>query len=101
MSADLSLAERLRAYIVDVLESERRRRGLSETEMGQALGLKGRRGYSHMRLDAKGPPKYETLVAAVRNLKVVFEHDGLVFGPRERVTPSFAKDPPVESNSDT
>src|SRR2546429_539063 len=83
--------ERLRSYIVDVLESERRRRGLSEDQMGKALGLKGRRGYSHMRRKAKEPPKYETLVAAVTNLEVVFEHEGLVFGSRDKVTPSFAQ----------
>jgi hypothetical protein len=84
--------KRMRTYIIDVLETERQKLGFTEEEMGKALGLKGRRGYSHMRRDAKEPPKYETLVAAVTNLPIVFEHEGLVFGSRERVTPSFLKE---------
>jgi hypothetical protein len=88
---DPSRAERLRTYIIDVLECERQKRGLSEEAMAKALGLKGRRGYSHMRRVAKEPPKYETLVTAIKNLEIVFEHEGLVFGSREKVTPSFAK----------
>ena len=92
MSND-NVAKRLRTYIVDVLEFERHKRGLSEEAMGKALGLKGRRGYSHLRRDAKEPPKYETLVMAITNLQVVFEHEGLVFGSRDKVTPSFAMRP--------
>lgn len=79
-------------YTVDVLESERLKRGLSEEAMGKALGLTGRRGYSHLRRDSEKPPKYETLMAAAINLNVVFEHDGLVFGARDVVTPSFLED---------
>jgi len=85
------LAQKLRAHIIDVLEFERERRGMSEGKMGKAIGLSGRRGYSHMRREAKEPPKYETLVMAAKNLQIVFEHEGLVFGPREKVTPSFLK----------
>ena len=95
--ADPKRAQRLRTYILDVLESERHKLGLSEDAMGKALGLKGRRGYSHMRRDAKEPPKYETLVVAVTNLKVVFEHEGLIFGSRDKVTPSFAKHIPIQN----
>ncbi len=61
---------------------------MSDAVMGEKLGLT-RAAYRALKFKKTAKAGYPNLAAAVKNLNLVFEHDGLVFGPRNRITPTI------------